>query len=273
MMRVAPTPRRPRRGVAALTALAVVSLTAPALADEPSQTLSRPVETDPARAASAAEQRGGEVLRLRWKLAGFLGAIVGLFVPNEGDALLTFVPEQEDHTEIQILVTAPRRNGEYFLYGAAIDSSTGTTEKVWDSYVFRDSHKDREQEIREPEIIDYASAVYRLRWNPPSDIVRMTIWNHGDTYPVEIEPLKTETRKIQGKKTEVRGYVIRGVEVDGKRSFDDKFFVYFARDEHSTPVEIAGKRGLIKVRIQLVDATGKPARPPALDRAERAGEE
>jgi len=274
VIRSTPNARRGPRGASALAAaVALVSLTALVRADEPSETLSRPIETDPARAASAAEERGGEVLRLHWKLAGFLGALVGLFVPNEGDALLTFVPDQEDRTEIQILVTAPRRSGEYFLYGAAIDVTTGTTERVWDSYVFRDRRKDREQEIRESEIIDYASAVYRLRWNPPSDAARMTIWNHGDTYPVEVEPLDAETRKIQGKKTQVRGYVIHGVEVDGKRSFDDKFFVYFARDEHSTPVEIAGKRGLIRVRIQLVDATGKPARPPALDRAERAGEE
>ena len=262
--------RRLRCAAAWLTlGVTLVGLVAPVVAGEPREELSRPVETDPERAASAAERRGGEVLRLRWKLAGFLGTLVGLFVPSEGDALLTFVPAPDDRTEIQILVTAPRRDGEYFLYGASIDERSGATERVWDSYAFRDSRKAREQEIEEAETIDYASAVYHLRWNPPGDAARMTIWNHGSTYPVEVEPLEVETRKIRGKKTEVRGYVIHGVEIDGKRSFDDKFFVYFAKDESSTPVEIAGKRGLLRVRIQLVDATGRPARPPGLDRAER----
>jgi len=245
----------------------LLALVAVAVAGEPRDRLTRPVETDPVRAADTAARRGGEVLQLRWKLAGFLGALVGLFVPNEGDALLTFVPDSADRTEIQILVTAPKRHGEYFLYGAAIDERTGDTAQVWDSYAFRDDRKEREQEIDQPEVIDYASAVYHLRWEPPSEVTRMTIWNHGSTYPVEVEPLDVETRKIHGKKTEVRGYVIRGVEVEGKPSFDDKFFVYFARDEYSTPVEIAGKRGVMRVRIQLIDSQGRPARPPGLDRA------
>ena len=237
---------------------------------EPREQLTRAIETDPVRAATSAEGRGGEVLRLQWKLAGFLGVIAGLFVPNEGDALLTFVPDDAGRTEIEILVTAPKREGEYFLYGAAIDESTGATRQVWDSYAFRDSRKDREQEIEEAAVIDYASAIYHLRWHPPTDVVRMTIWNHGRTYPVEVRPLEAETRKVRGKKLEVRGYVIQGVELDGKTSFDDKYFVYFARDEHSTPVEIAGKRGLVRVRIQLVDATGLPARHPANTGIDRA---
>ena len=259
--------RTARRLRATLVAGAAVALAAAALAGEPLERLTRPVETDPTRAADAAAVRGGEVLHLRWKFAGFLGALVGLFVPNEGDALLTFVPDASDRTEIQLLVTAPKRDGEYFLYGASIDETTGDTARVWNSYAFRDDRKEREQAIEEPEVIDYASAIYRLRWAPPSAVARMTIWNHGRTYPVEVQPLEVETRKIRGKKTEVRGYVIRGVEVEGKPSFDDKFFVYFARDEHSTPVEIDGKRGPMRVRIQLVDASGRPARPPEVDRA------
>lgn len=262
--------RRSRRaGPLSAAVLASLVVAAAVVADEPQEPLRLPIETDPTRAARTAEASGGEVLRLHWKLTGFLGALAGLFVPNQGDALLTFVPGEDDRTEIQILVTAPKREGEYFLYGASIDGSTGDTARVWDSYAFRDKRKDRQQEIAEPEIIDYASAVYHLRWSPPRGARRMTIWNHGTTYPVEVEPLATEMRKIQGKKTEVRGYEIHGVEVDGKASFDDKFFVYFARDEHSTPVEIAGKRGLVRVRIQLVDSSGRPARPHGFDRARR----
>ena len=246
----------------AVAALVVVSHVE---SGEPREQLTRAIETDPVRAASTAQSRGGEVLRLQWKLAGFLGTILGLFVPSEGDALLTFVPHDGDRTEIEILVTAPKREGEYFLYGAAIDENTGSTRQVWDSYAFRDSRKDREQEIEDQAVIDYASAIYHLRWHPPTETARMTIWNHGRTYPVEVRPLEGETRKVHGKKLQVRGYVIQGVELDGKTSFDDKYFVYFARDEHSTPIEIAGKRGLVRVRIQLVESTGLPPRHPGAD--------
>ena len=268
MMRVALVRRRSLLAGACIAAGAL-GLVSHVASGEPREQLTRAIETDPVRAASSAEGRGGEVLRLQWKLAGFVGAIVGLFVPSEGDALLTFVPREGDRTEIEILVTAPKRAGEYFLYGAAIDENTGSTRQVWDSYAFRDSRKDREQEIEEGAVIDYASAIYHLRWHPPTEVARMTIWNHGRTYPVEVRPLETETRKVHGQKLEVRGYVIQGVEVNGKTSFDDKYFVYFARDEHSTPVEIAGKRGLVRVRIQLVESAGLPPRHPgtSVDRA------
>ena len=32
-----------------------------------------------------------------------------------------------------------------------------------------------------------------------------------------------------------------------------KIYLYFAKDERSTPVEIVGKRGLVGVRIRLTD--------------------
>jgi hypothetical protein len=78
----------------------------------------------------------------------------------------------------------------------------------------------------------------------------------GKTYPVEVEPLKPRMRNIAGEKVLARGYEIRGVKVKGEPSFDDKFFLYFADDSQSTPVEIVGKRSLVKVRFQLIDREG-----------------
>ena len=86
----------------------------------------------------------------------------------------------------------------------------------------------------------------------------MTIWDMGKTYPVEVEPLKPEKRKVAGQKIHVRGYEIRGVKIKGKPSFDDKFFLYFAQDDDSTPVEIVGRRSLVRVRFQLVSSDGPP---------------
>lgn len=238
------------------TALAVFLAVAVAIPGESREDLSRPIETDQVKAAQDAASRGGEVLHLRWKLSGFLGFLAGLFVPSHGDALLTFVPASEDRVEIGVLVTAPKRAGDYFVYGAEIDEGSGATSTVWSSYAYGDSNRDREQQLDASDVIDYASAIYHLRWNPPKTTTRMTIWDMGKTYPVEVEPLKPRKRKIGGKKIMARGYEIRGVKIEGEPTFDDKFYLYFADDARSTPVEIVGKRSMVRVRFQLTSTEG-----------------
>lgn len=244
--------------LASLLAVAVAVAVPVPVPEESRENLSRPLETDQVKAARDAASRGGEVLHLRWKLTGFLGLLTGLFAPNHGDALLTFVPTREDRLEIGVLVTTPKRAGDYFVYGAEIDEGSGATSTVWSSYAYGDSGRNREQQIEVSDVIDYASAIYHLRWNPPETRTRMTIWDMGKTYPVEVVPLKPRKRNVGGKKIRVRGYEIRGVKVKGEPSFDDKFFLYFADDARSTPVEIVGKRSLVRVRFQLVAAEGTP---------------
>jgi hypothetical protein len=218
--------------------------------------VSRPIETEHEQAVRDAIAQGGEALRMRWKLSGFLGAIASLFIPSTGEALFTFVPSEERRYDLSFLVTSRKREGEHFLYGAQVDERSGTAAAVWSSQMFRGELKQREQEVDDPNLIDYASAVYRLRWMPPASTTRMTIWDAGRTYRIEVEPLKPSRRRIAGEKIEVRGYAVRGVKSKGEPTMRDKIWIYFARDEHSTPVEIVAKRGLIKARIQLVNAHG-----------------
>jgi len=247
--------RRIVRRSAPWLALFLVVWTLPAgIAGEKRDRVSRPFEIEHDKAAEVAAQQGSEILHMRWKFGGVLGAIAGLFVPNSGDALLTYTPQQDERMQIQLLITAPKREGEYFLYGAEIDDSTGSTTAVWSSYTFRGRRTDEEQDVDEPDVIDFASAIHHMRSDPPRGLTRMTIWSGGKTYPVEVEPLKPQKRKIAGRKIDVRGYAIRGVKIEGEPSFDDKFTLYFARDNGSTPVEILGKRGMIRVRFELIDA-------------------
>lgn len=215
--------------------------------------ISRQLVTDPIRAAANASRKNGEVYHMEWKLGGFLGALAGLFVPSSGDALLTFVPADEKRQEVQVLITAPKREGEYFVYGAAIDEQTESTREVWSSYVFRDSGRHREQQVEQENVIDFASAIYHLRRKPPTAPIRLTIWNQGKTYPVEVRPLKPERRKVSGTKTDAQGYEVIGIKVDGQETFKEKFTLYFARNADSTPLEISGKRGWVKLRIQLAE--------------------
>jgi hypothetical protein len=243
-------------------AVAAVAMASVDHSGEVRKELSRPIVTEHEDAVRAAVSDGGEVIRMHWKLGGFLGALIGLFVPSTGDALISFEPRADDRTEIGFLVTSAKREGEYFLYGAEIDEATRSTQAVWSSQMFRGELRQREQEVEEPDIIDYASGIYRLRWDPPADKTRMTIWSGGKTYPVEIVPLEEDVRKIAGRKIRTRGYWVRGVKVKGERTYDDDIWVYFALDERATPVEFVGKRGLVKARIRMVDTEGVVRTPP-----------
>ena len=220
------------------------------------QQISRPIVTDHEDAVRAAVANGGEVIRMRWKLSGFLGTLIGLFIPSTGDALISFAPRGENRTEIGFLVTSRQRDGEYFLYGAEIDEVSRSTRAVWSSQWFRRELKQREQAVDAPNIIDYASTIYRLRWDPPDGKTRMTIWSGGRTYPVEIVPLKEGARKIAGTKIRTRGYRVRGVKMKGQRTYHDDIWIYFALDERAIPVEFVGKRGPIKTRIRMIGTEG-----------------
>lgn len=217
------------------------------------ESLSREIEITQEGATAAALEQGGEVFHFEWKLGGFLGVLAGLFVPDDGDAQLSFVPvPDKGAVAIQLLVTADGHEGEYFLYGAEVDQESGSTVAVWSSQVFRDERKDKEQDITEGDIIDFASVIYHMRRDPPRERTPMTIWNSGKIYPVAMEPTGVERRKIQHEKVEVQGYAVRGVEVDGKSSFRDKMFLYFLDDVETTPAMIIGKRSVIKIKASLV---------------------
>lgn len=223
--------------------------------DEVRRTLTRAIEITHEEAAADALDRGGEVFQFRWKLGGLLGVLAGLFVPHDGDALLTFVPVHNgERVEIELLVTAPNRDGEFFLYGAEVDQRTGSTLAVWESQFFRGEGKSKEQDIDEADVIDFASVLYRVRRSPPEVTIPMTIWNGGKTYPVVLQPLGVEKRKVSKQKMPTRGFSVLGVEVDGESSFKDKMFVYFLEDEGMTPAQIVGKRGLIRVKAFLTDS-------------------
>ena len=115
----------------------------------------------------------------------------------------------------------------------------------------------------EPDVIDLASGIYHLRHNPPAETIRATLWSDGDRYLTEVEPLRPERRKISGHKLEVQGFKVRGVKNPGHEEFDATFTVYFTRDGRATPVEILGKRGWVKLRIELTEEQitrlGRPA--------------
>ena len=261
-------PRRVlRAGIVCFVALGLFAAPRAAAPHEPDAAPDLPARTlctEPVEAAQNAFADGGEIVRMRWKLSGFLGFLVGLFVPSTGDALMTFVPLPDDRLKIEFLLTSVKRQGEFYLYGAEVDERSGSPIAIWNSEMIKDRRKDRETLIDDPQTIDYASAIYRLRWHGPDEAHPMTIWDRGRSYSAEVRPLGVRKRKINGARMQVRGYEIRGLKGGEGRSFDDRIWLYFALDDRSTPVEIVGKRGLIKARIEMVGVEGF-ARPPGAD--------
>jgi hypothetical protein len=245
-----------------MMAVAVITVAAVGHTGDVREEITRPIVTEHDEAVRAAVENGGEVIRMRWKLGGFLGTLIALFIPSTGDALISFAPATDDRTEFGFLVTSPKREGEYYLYGAEIDERSRSTKIVWSSQMFRGEHKQREQDVDEPDVTDYASGFYRLRWDPPTIRTRMTLWSEGTLYPVDVVPLKEDVRKIAGEKVPTRGYLIRGVKVEGEERYENELRVYFALDDRATPVEFIAKRGMVKARIRMVDTVGVVRTPP-----------
>ena len=243
---------RYRIRIGALAALLLLAVSV-GMSGEDRDELSRRVETDPLRAARVAKENGGELIRMRWHLGGFIGSIAGLFLPSNGDVLLTFVPGPDERIQVQLLITAPSREDDYYLYGAEIDEESGATTTVWSAYAYKKKYEAYEQELDDANTIDFASGLYNMRWNAPSEPLRQSIWVDGDLHPVDVRPLKPETRKISGVKLDVQGYELRGSVVDGEREFKERVYIYFARDDRSTPVEIVAKRAGVRIRVQHAD--------------------
>lgn len=220
---------------------------------ETADALNVPIVGDPRLAAKRSAAAGGEAVHLRWRLTGFLGLLAGLFVPNDGNALLTFDPAPEARTRIQLLITAPKRDGEYFLYGADVNSDSGAVAAVWSAYAFKKDSGTKSQRIDEPNVLDFASAVYLLGRNPPKKKIVWSVWNRGELFAAEIEPLPPEKRRINGERVAVQGYAVRGADVPGQRTFEEKLFFYFTADDDPRPLEILASRGLIHLRMRVVD--------------------
>ena len=191
-----------------------------------------------------------EAFPFRWKLGGFLGALAGLFVPRSGDALLSFTPTGDERIAIEMRITSPGRDGEYFRYAAEVDVASGSTTAVHSESRFRDKTRNRDQSFSDGDVIDFASVFYRLRWHPPREPAELRIWSDGKIYPVTVGPLGTERLRVGDDEIDVRGYSVRPIVVKGEAKFNEAFSVYFALDERSQPVAIDGKRGWIKVRFR-----------------------
>ena len=193
-----------------------------------------------------------EEFRYRWQLRNFVGAVAGLFLPNQGVGELTFKIQKNGNLKSELLITSSAsREGEYFRYGSEMDVRTLQPIRAWSAYSWRGESKHKSAEIEKQGVLDIASGIYTLRQDPPTKTRRMEIWSDGKIYPVVVVPLETGRRQLGGETVEVRHYSIRGIDLPGRRKWKGKLDLWLARDESSTPVELVISRNLADVRLEL----------------------
>ena len=207
-------------------------------------------------------RRPDEEFQYRWQLRNFMGNLAGLFLPNQGEGLLTFRSDKNGRLRSELTITSnTTKNGEYFRYGSEIDTRTLQPIRAWSAYSWRGETKSKSSPIEQDGVLDIASGIYSIRLDPPTRSRRMEIWSDGKVYPVVVIPLGPETRKLgagnASRKIAVNHYSIRGVDTPGRRKWKGKLDLWLARDEAATPVEIVISRNLADVHMELKSLPAK----------------
>ena len=198
-----------------------------------------------------------EVIRYRWRLGNLLGSLAGIFLPNEGDGVLSLSPVGSGSLESELLITSEKADGgEYWRYGSRIDRRSGRALEAWSSYRWRGEEKKKREPIASSQVVDVASGIFQLRKDPPETSRRMEIWSDGKIYPVVVIPLGDETVKLDSGKVRARHLSIRGLDIEGERRWKGKLDLWLAYDEAATPVKIVIERSLASVRLEMVSGGG-----------------
>ena len=204
----------------------------------------------PALAAGAAPAQNEE-LRYRWHLGRLVGRIAGMFLPSNGDGVMT-LERKNGHLQTELLITSEHsRQGEFWRYGSRIDARTGEAREAWSSYLWRGEKKSKRQEIEVDGVLDVVSGIWSIRRDPPTKPRQMEIWSDGKIYPVIVVPRGREVRKVAGRQVPTRHYTIRGYDSPDGRRWKGSLELWLAEDEAATPVEMHIERNLANLQLEL----------------------
>jgi hypothetical protein len=204
--------------------------------------------------AAPSPAAAGETLRYRWRLDGFVGALASLFVPNDGEGLLTLAEGAGGVVRGELFVTASDSDeGEFFRYGSEWDAASGRTLRAWSDLAWRGEQKSKRAEVDEPGVIDIVSGIHALRRDPPSVPRRLEIWSDGRLYPVLVLPRGSERRKLEAQPVTARRLSVRGLKLTGRKMWKGALDLWIADDPAATPVEILVERKGVRVRLLFVE--------------------
>jgi hypothetical protein len=208
----------------------------------------------------AAPAGAAESFHYRWNLRGFVGALASLFVPGEGEGLLTVERLSGGSERAELRVTSTESGaGEYFLYGSEWEPAARRTLRAWSDLVWRGETKQKRAELAGEDVLDVVAAIQLLRRERPDHALRLEIWSDGRLYPIVVLPRERERRRLAGGAVEARRYSVHGVAVAGRRLWKGELDLWIADDGAATPVEIVVARRGARVRLQLVEAPAPAA--------------
>lgn len=197
----------------------------------------------------------GDRFHYRWELKKLAALLGGILFPGEGEGLLTFEPEGGERLVAELLITSEHsEEGEFWRYGAEIDSEDGQTLKAWSSYLWRGEADSESAEIEDEGVIDIASGIWQIRRALPEEPWDMRIWSDGKIYPVVVVPRGIVERRLPGdRRVRARHFRVEGRDVPGERRWKGHLDLWIALDEARTPIEIHFDRTLIGVRLRLAE--------------------
>jgi hypothetical protein len=219
--------------------------------------------------AGARPAQADERLHYRWSLDGFIGLIASLFMPTDGDGILSFEEIAPGIARGVLEVTSPEsKSGEFFRYGAEWQRSDGRTLRAWSDSFWRGEKKSKKSEVGDAGVIDIVSGIDLLRRHPPVSQQRLEIWSDGKRYPVIVLPRGPANKHVAGRDVATRHLSIRGVAVPDRNLWKGELDLWLAEDAAATPVEILVSRSGARVRLTLVEY---PAGPRPLTATEPEG--
>lgn len=195
---------------------------------------------------------GDEQLAYNWRVEGIKGLLLRLVAPGRGEGTLTTVRNAAGELETELHISAEhRREGDYYLYGSAIDPSTRRSLRAWTAQRVGQKARERKADLEDDDVIDLASGILLVRHNRPAERRRMRIWSNGNLYPVVIEPLGERREPFRGRQATVGGYAISGDPTREGRPWNGGIELYLADDPSATPVEIFVVNKGVRVRMLL----------------------
>lgn len=205
-----------------------------------------------AAGATAQGPTVGESFHYRWRLTRFLGVIAGLFLPRQGDGVLSLAAASSSTLRSELKITSSEADSDFYLYASELDAATGRALHAWSSYSWRGETSAKEGRIDSSGVFDIASGIYLLRKNPPEKPLLMEIWSDGKLYPVVVIPVAVERRRVAGKDIDTRHLSIRGIEQTGRRYWKARLDIWLAKDNNSTPVEIRLDRRGAALHLEMI---------------------
>lgn len=193
-----------------------------------------------------------EDFRYHWELSNFIGRLASVFLPGQGDGSLAFKIQPNGNLRSELTITSPdSQSGDYFRYGSEVDADTLKPVRAWSSYHWRGETKSKDESVDREGVLDIAAGIFSIRRDPPRTTRRIEIWSDGKTYPVEIVPQGVVQRAISGRQVLARHFIIRGVDIDGQRSWKGRLELWLSTDAAARPLAITLSRNLADVRLEL----------------------